>query len=553
MRKPKYALVLIVLAALLAAGSPSLAASVESRANILARPAALTGPSAPSLGTAQSFAILAGSTATNTGDSTVTGDLGVSPGSAVTGFPPGIVTGGTIHTADALAAQAQSAVATAYSDLASRACDVDLTGQDLGGLTLVPGVYCFSTSAQLTGALVLDAQGDSSGVFIFKIGSTLTTASGSSVTLINGGNQCNVFWQVGSSATLGSSTAFAGNILALMSISLNNGAGVVGRLLAYNGAVTLINNTVSNQCWTSQIPTATATAEGPTPTATVGPTAAPTNSPVAAPTNAAPTVVPTNAPTTTPTSTPTTPAVSGVPGTGSVALPRGEGQFASLKPFVVSTSTQPSITEPLIAPDLDLDAAPVNVPLELRIPSLQISAPVVGVGITSKNVMDAPQGLADDPVWQTAFWYRGSGIPGESGTATIAGHVDGIHGRPALFAHLKDLGLGDLVIVHDTRSDLDIRFIVTEVVTYSVQQANDPAVLARIYGSGPVAGEKPEPASDGLSHLTLITCSGDFVNGSYDHRLVVYAQRVQATPKGTQLLTSTPRCGLLPLVMLNHQ
>src|SRR6202049_136682 len=129
-----------------------------------------------------SFAVLGGSTVTNTATpTTVNGNLGVSPGSAVTGFPPGIVTGGTIHAADAVAAQAQSDLTTTYVNLANEACNTDLTGQDLGGKTLTPGVYCFSTSAQLTGALTLDAQGNPNAVFIFKIGSTLTTASASSV------------------------------------------------------------------------------------------------------------------------------------------------------------------------------------------------------------------------------------------------------------------------------------------------------------------------------------------------------------------------------------
>jgi hypothetical protein len=134
-----------------------------------------------SLGTAQSFGVLAGSTVTNTGSTTVTGNLGVSPGTAVTGFPPGIVTGGTIHLNDAAAAQAQSDVTTAYNAIAGTACNVDLTGQDLGGLTLTPGVYCFSSSAQLTGTLTLNALGNPSALFIFKIGSSLTTASSSSV------------------------------------------------------------------------------------------------------------------------------------------------------------------------------------------------------------------------------------------------------------------------------------------------------------------------------------------------------------------------------------
>ena len=200
---------------------------------------------APSLGTAQSFAVLGGSTVTNTGPTVITGDLGVSPGSTITGFPPGLVIGGTIHAADAVALGAQGANTAAYLNLAGQACNFDLTGQDLGGMTLVAGVYCFSTSAQLTGALTLDAQGDPNAVWVFQIGSTLTTASNSSVLLINGGQPCNVFWQIGSSATLGTTTSFIGNILALTSITLTTNANVTGRALAQNGAVTMDSNTVA--------------------------------------------------------------------------------------------------------------------------------------------------------------------------------------------------------------------------------------------------------------------------------------------------------------------
>jgi hypothetical protein len=191
----------------------------------------------------------------------LTGQLGIWPNNAssVTGFPPGTTTGAT-HFADAVALGAQTAVTTAYNNLAAQPVNADLSGQNLGGLTLTAGVYNFSSSAQLTGTLLLDAQGDPNAVFVFKMGSTLTTASSAVVSVINSGNNCNVFWQVGSSATLGTGTTFAGNILALTSITLTTGANVSGRLLARNGAVTFDTNAVSNAvCSVTQPPTLTPT------------------------------------------------------------------------------------------------------------------------------------------------------------------------------------------------------------------------------------------------------------------------------------------------------
>jgi Ice-binding-like len=206
-------------------------------------PMAAQAATAPSLGTAASFAVLASSTVTCLGASVITGDLGVSPGSAITGFPPCTVIG-AVHLADAVSLQAQKDALAAYNLLAGAACTHDLTGQDLGGMTLSPGVYCFSSSAGLTGTLHLTG----GGIYIFQIGSTLTTASGSSV-LINNARPCdassNVFWQVGSSATLGTATAFAGNILATASITMTTGATLDGRAIALNGAVTMDTNTIS--------------------------------------------------------------------------------------------------------------------------------------------------------------------------------------------------------------------------------------------------------------------------------------------------------------------
>jgi hypothetical protein len=220
-------------------------------AALLYDPLPTVAATAPTLGQAASFGVLANQAITNTGPSVVAGDLGISPNNAssVTGFTfstppgPGQVLG-TPHFADALALGAQNDVTTAYNDLAGQVCGTTISA-DLGGSTLPPGVYCSGSTMGLTGTLTLDAQGDPNAVFIFQVGSSLTTASASSVSVINSGNSCNVFWQIGASATLGTGTTFVGNILALASITVTTGASVNGRALARTGAVTLDSNAVS--------------------------------------------------------------------------------------------------------------------------------------------------------------------------------------------------------------------------------------------------------------------------------------------------------------------
>lgn len=224
MQKLKYLTILLLLSALLV-----------SAGGVLANPGAV----APDLASAASFVGLAHETFTNTGSGVYYGNVGVFPGTSVTGFPPGSVRNGAIHIADGVAAQAMSDANTAYVALAGQACNVNLSGQDLGGMTLTPGVYCFNTSAQLTGDLVLDALDNPLAVWVFKVGSTLTTASGSSVSVINGGQALKVFWQVGSSATLGTTTRFRGNIFAHVSVILNTGASLIGRAFGLTGAVTM--------------------------------------------------------------------------------------------------------------------------------------------------------------------------------------------------------------------------------------------------------------------------------------------------------------------------
>ena len=201
-------------------------------------------------GTADSLtcvAVLGGTSVVNTGPTVVTGgDLGVYPGATITGFPPGTVTApATIHSGDTEAQSAQTNLTAAYVYAQGLPGALDLTGQDLGGLTLTPGVYKFAAAAQLTGALTLNASADPEAVFVFQIGSTLTTASGSQVSLTNGAKAQNVFWQVGSSATLGTTTAFRGTILAHTSITANTGASIQGRALANFGTTTLDTNAIT--------------------------------------------------------------------------------------------------------------------------------------------------------------------------------------------------------------------------------------------------------------------------------------------------------------------
>jgi len=233
----------------------------------------------PTMGTAGNYAVMGATAITNTGPTVVNGNLAISPGgsSSVTGFPPGVVTG-ELDMANADAVLAHTDLVGAYNDAASETTTVNLTGTDLGGLTLTPGTYTFDSSAQLTGTLTLDGQGSTNATFIFQIGSTLTTASNSTVELVNGAGSCAVFWQVASSATLGTTTDFQGTIMAVTSITMNTGAtigvgglGHGGRALAMNGALTLDTNIV--------IPPpagcAFAAAATPTPIPTVAPTAGP--------------------------------------------------------------------------------------------------------------------------------------------------------------------------------------------------------------------------------------------------------------------------------------
>jgi hypothetical protein len=206
--------------------------------------AAAAAPAPVPLGTAATFAVLAASTVTNTGPTVLKGDLGLSPGTAITGFPPGHVNG-TVHAADTFALQAQNDLNTAYNNAAGRPATATIP-TELGGTTVTPGVYNSAAGTfGITGTLTLNAQGNPNAVFIFQAASTLITASASNVKLANGAKAANVFWQVGSSATLGTNSAFKGNIMALASITVTTGVTIKGRALARTAAVTLDTDTIN--------------------------------------------------------------------------------------------------------------------------------------------------------------------------------------------------------------------------------------------------------------------------------------------------------------------
>ncbi|MHB1130504.1 MAG: ice-binding family protein [Ilumatobacteraceae bacterium] len=384
---------------------------------------------AVSLGTADSFVVLAGSGITNTGPTTLNGDMGTYPTLTITGSSSITITG-TNHAGDSVTQSAKTDLVTAYDSAAGQTPETTVSG-DLGGRTLVSGVYTSASSLGLTGVLTLDGANNADSVFIFKAGSSLTTASASSIVLINGAQACNVFWQVGSSATLGTGSSFTGSILALTSITLTTGATVSGRVLARNGAVTLDTNTITR-------PTCAA-AVAATTTTTVAAT----------------------------TTTTTVPAQIVTPPVGPVVSGRGN-----------AVGSLARISEREQVSKFALAGKPMtkSVPIRLQIPSIGVDTSLVGLGLTKSGSLDVTK--SGFP----ASWYTGAPTPGEIGPAIIAGHSSWAK-SPAVFYRLGSLKVNDVIKVG--RKDGTIAtFRVTRVQLFSKSAFPTKVVYGNINFAG---------------------------------------------------------------------
>jgi len=370
---------------------PHFAMAVVLAVSLAAIPALTHAVAPPSLLSAGNFAVIGGVAITSTGPTVINGGLALIAGTStsVTGFPPGQVNGERIY-GSAAAIQAGTDLVGAMNAAAAAIDDVTvvLTGQDLGGMTLTPGVYIFASSAQLTGTLTLDGQDQTNPTFIFQIGSTLTSASDADINLINGAGACAVFWQIGSSATLGTGTNFQGNLMAAASITLNTGATIGsgggingGRALAL-AAVTMDSNTItlpSGSCVYAPAPTPT---PDPTPTPIADPTPTPTPDPTPTPiTDPTPTPIPDPTPTPIPDPTPApiaNPTPTPIP--DPVLVPK-------IAPIVAPTPAPiiAPIGDPIVAPKLIVN--PIGSPLSPPIKTIQVKP--------FDNLTTAPQ-LRDD-------------------------------------------------------------------------------------------------------------------------------------------------------------
>lgn len=248
MKTKKLLSALVILSALLFIRCSNNDPAPSGTTNPVVIPVQTTTQSTITLAGASNLAVLAGSSITNTGATTITGDLGLSPGSSVGGFPPGILNG-TQHINDVISNQAKLDLTAAYNDAAGRtSTDIVTLSGNIGGLTLSPGLYKSTSSLAISsGDLTFDAKGNANAVFIIQIATTLTTTSGRKVILSGGALASNIFWQVGSSATFGTTSVFKGTVLAMQSITFNTGATLDGRGLARTGAVTMAGNTIVKQ------------------------------------------------------------------------------------------------------------------------------------------------------------------------------------------------------------------------------------------------------------------------------------------------------------------
>lgn len=351
---------------------------------------------AVSLGTADSFVVLAGSGITNTGPTTLNGDMGTYPTLTITGSSSITITG-TNHAGDSVTQSAKTDLVTAYNSAAGQSPTTPISA-DLGGQTLVAGVYNSASSIGLTGALTLNGAGNADSVFVFQAGSTLTTASGSSVVLTNGAQACNVFWQVGSSATIGTGSSFVGTIIALTSITLTTGATVSGRVLARNGAVTMDTNTVTRPSCAAVVATTTTTTTTTIATATT---------------------------------TTTVPAQIVTPPVGPVVS--GQGR---------AVGSLARISERERVSQIALVGKPMtrSIPIRLQIPAIGVDTNLVGLGLTKSGSLDVTK--SGFP----ASWYTGAPTPGEIGPAIIAGHSSWAK-SPAVFYRLGSLKVNDVIKV----------------------------------------------------------------------------------------------------------
>jgi len=405
----------------------ALALALALVATVLAPGSASAAQAPVGLGTANAFAVLGAATVTNTGSSVIAGDIGVGPGGEVpTGLPDATIAG-TTHVNDGVVSQAQVDAGTAYDDAAARSPRTDVSA-DLGDTTLVAGVYGTDSSLGLTGTLTLDAKGDPAAVFVFQAGSTLTTATGSKVLLINGANPCNVVWQITSSATLGTNSTFVGTVLALASVSAKSGAIIDGRLVARTGAVTLDTNTLTASDCSLLPPVTTTTAASST-------TAAPTTATTAPATTAPATTAPaTTAPATTaPATTSTTeagPTTTVVGATTTLPTATTEVPATTAPATTAPATTAPATTAPATT-EVPATTAPATteVPTTVPVPPTSVDATI----LTTTTLPGTPSSIdqAQDTTTTTAPGSRTTAPNASSttidtqaeGTTTVPGQT----------------------------------------------------------------------------------------------------------------------------------